>query len=319
MEKETFEFKITIEDKGKRLDKFLVERLPKKFSRSFIQKLVSGNSVLLNGASVKSHHYLRPGEAVEVIIPEAVPCVIKKEKIPLDVVYEDDDVIVINKQQEMVVHPATGNYSGTLVNALLGHCKDLSGIGGVLKPGIVHRIDKGTSGLLVAAKTDRAHRSLAKQFKAHTTSRKYMALVRGVVGLDNGVVELPIGRSRRDRKKMAVDHESPKIAVTTYKVVKRFKDSTLLELTLGTGRTHQIRVHMSYIGHPVLGDEKYGSRGQLPRLMLHARTLGFIHPATQKYVEFTSEVPRDMKALIKKLENDSIGAGVQGAGFRKRK
>ena len=303
MEKEKFEFKVTKEERAKRFDKVLVERLPKKFSRSFIQKLISENDVLLNGAPAKSHQKVSPGDSVEVTVPEPEESVIKKEKIPLDIVYEDEDVVIINKRPEMVVHPAPGNYSGTLVNALLGHCKNLSGIGGVLKPGIVHRIDKGTSGILAVAKTDLAHKALAKQFKNKTINRVYVALVKGMVQLDNGVVELPIGRSRRDRKKMAVDfEENAKAAVTRYKVIKRFKEATLLELVLGTGRTHQIRVHMSYIGHPVLGDEKYGSRGIFPRLMLHARTLGFTHPITKKYVEFTSEIPKDMKELIKNMK-----------------
>ena len=297
MEKEKFEFNVTEEDRAKRFDKVLVEHLPKKFSRSFIQKLISEDDVLLNGAHAKSHHKVRPGDLVEVTIPKPVESVIKKEKIPIDIVYEDKDVIIVNKAPEMVVHPAPGNYTGTLVNALLGRCKNLSGVGGVLKPGIVHRIDKGTSGILAVAKTDLAHKALAKQFKDKTINRVYVALVKGIVQLDNGVVELPIGRSRRDRKKMAVDieNEDAKTAVTTYKVIKRFKEATLLELVLGTGRTHQIRVHMSYIDHPVLGDEKYGSKGVFPRLMLHARTLGFTHPVTKKYIEFTSEIPKDMK------------------------
>lgn len=303
MEKETYRFDVTEEDKGKRLDKFLVEKLSEKFSRSFIQKLVHKSGILLGGLPVKSHHKINIGDSIEVVVPEPVESVMKKEDIPLDIVYEDEAVLVVNKSGDMVVHPAPGNYSGTLVNALLYKCKNLSGIGGVLKPGIVHRIDKGTSGLLVVAKTDHAHRELAKQFKAKSAKRVYVALVEGIVQLDNGVIELPIARSKRDRKKMAVDFEESKDALTRYKVLKRFKDSTLLELVLGTGRTHQIRVHMSYMGHPLLGDNKYGARHGLPRPMLHAKTIGFVHPTTKKYMEFTSEPPLDMKALISGMES----------------
>jgi len=298
MEKEAFEFTVTEPDKGKRLDKFLVENLPKIYSRTFIQKLISGQNILVDGKSVKRHHSLSAGETIDVKVPESTPSKIEAEDIPLDIVYEDKDLLVVNKPVDMVVHPAPGNYSRTLVNALLAHCKDLSGIGGVSKPGIVHRIDKDTSGLLVVAKTDQAHNELAKQFKDKTTKRVYVALVKGVVQLDNGIIGLPIGRSHRDRKKMAVDFENSKDAVTRYKVIKRFKDFTQLEVTLGTGRTHQIRVHMSYIGHPILGDAKYGSKGNLKRPTLHAKVLGFVHPKTGKYMEFTSDLPEDMKELI---------------------
>lgn len=301
MAKEKFEFEVTQEDRAKRLDKFLVERLSKNFSRSFIQKLISGGHVLLDGASVKVHHYVDPGQKVTVALPEVRAAYAKAEDISLDIVYEDEDLLVVNKPVGMVVHPAPGNYSGTLVNALLAHCKDLSGIGGVLKPGIVHRIDKDVSGLLVAAKTDRAHKNLARQFKAKTANRVYIALVKGVVQLDNGIIELPIGRSPRDRRKMVVKFAESREALTRYRVLKRFEEFTMLEITLGTGRTHQIRVHMAYIGHPILGDVKYGTTsGRLPRPALHAKTLGFTHPVTGKYAEFTSELPDDMKDLILK-------------------
>lgn len=300
MEKEKYAFTVTELDKGKRIDKFLVENLPKKFSRTFIQKLIDDGNILLDRAAVKRHHPLSSGERIDVEIPRCEVSEIRAEAIPLNIVYEDKYLLVVDKPVDMVVHPAPGNFSRTLVNALLAHCKDLSGIGGVLKPGIVHRIDKDTSGLLVVAKTDETHRDLARQFKEKTTSRVYAALVKGKVELDNGVIELPIGRSHRDRKKMAVDFESPRDAVTRYKVIKRFQGFTQLEVTLGTGRTHQIRVHMAYLGHPILGDVKYGSKGNLARPALHAKTLGFVHPATKKYMEFTSELPRDMKELIEK-------------------
>ncbi len=304
MEKETLVFEIRSGEAGQRLDKFLVERLPKTYSRAFLQKLVRGNDVLIDGAPAKSHHKLRDGEKIVVGIPRMIPTEIVAEDLPLDIVYEDDHLLVVNKSGDMVVHPAPGNWSGTLVNALAAHCKKLSEVSGPVKPGIVHRIDKGTSGLLVVAKTDEAHRALAKQFKLKTSRRVYVAIVRGVVQLDNGIVDLPIGRHARDRFKMAVDFNSEKDAVTTYHVVERFRDSTLLELVLQTGRTHQIRVHMSHIGHPLLGDDKYGTRGQFPRPMLHAKLLGFTHPVTKKYMEFKSQTPNDMKKLIKEKHSE---------------
>ena len=298
MEKKLFKIEVTDENKGQRLDKFLAKVLSEKFSRSFLQKLVSSGSVLLNGEPVKSHRKIKPGDAIEIAIPDSTESSIKAEHIPLDIVYEDEYLLVVNKPHGMVVHPAPGNYTGTLANALLGHCVGLSSIGGVLKPGIVHRIDKGTSGLLVVAKTDEVHRDLAKQFKNKTIKRIYIALAKGVVQLDNGVIELPIGRSVRDRKKMAVKFAGSKSAKTSYKVTRRFKNFTLLEIILATGRTHQIRVHMSYIGHPLLGDERYGTKGILNRPALHASRLGFIHPITKKYMEFTTELPSDMEELI---------------------
>jgi 23S rRNA pseudouridine1911/1915/1917 synthase len=239
---------------------------------------------------------------IEVRVQEPVQSTSKPEGIPLDIVYEDEDLLVVNKPPGMVVHPAPGNYSGTLVNALLHHCKNLSGIGGVLRPGIVHRIDKGTSGLLVVAKNDGAHKGLAKQFKERSIARTYIALVRGALELDRGTIELPIGRSRRDRKKMGVAFLKSKNAVTGYRVLRRFADATEVELKLSTGRTHQIRVHMAYIGHPISGDEKYGTRSALGRPALHAKTIGFIHPKTGIYMQFDSDIPRDMLDFMKNLQ-----------------
>ena len=302
MQKETYHFEVVPEDRGKRLDKFLVENLSKKFSRVFLQKLIVGGHILANGGSAKPNHRISSGESIDIVIPEAVESEIKPEKIKLDILYEDDALLVINKPAGMVVHPAPGSRSRTLVNALLAYCKNLSGIGGVLKPGIVHRIDKDVSGLLVVAKTDRAHRDLAEQFKEKTASRVYYAVVKGVVQLDNGIIDLPIGRSTRDRKKMAVNFERSREALTRYKVLERFRNATLLEIALGTGRTHQIRVHLSYIGHPILGDVKYGATMEgLSTPALHAKTLGFIHPVTGKYAQFKTELPRGMKELIEKL------------------
>ncbi len=302
MEKEYYHFEVAAEDKGARLDKFLVAVLPKTFSRVFLQKLIAEGRVLVGGEKKKSNHRILAGELIDVNVPEPVKSHAAPEKIKLDIVYEDNNLLVVNKKAGMVVHPAPGSKSGTLVNALLAHCKKLSGIGGVLKPGIVHRIDKDVSGLLVVAKTDRAHQGLAEQFKDKTASRVYYAVVKGVVDLDNGVIDLPIGRSTRDRKKMAVVFERSRDAVTKYKVLERFKNASLLEITLGTGRTHQIRVHLAYIGHPILGDVKYGTLSEaISRPALHAKTLGFIHPIKKKYMKFETQLPSDIKKLIKKL------------------
>ena len=228
------------------------------------------------------------------------------ENIPLDVIYEDSDVIVINKSQDMVVHPAPGNYSGTLVNALLYHCRDLSGINGVLRPGIVHRIDKDTSGALVVAKNDNAHNSLAMQLKDHSMTRSYLALVEGIIKQDEGSIDEPIGRHPKDRIKMAVV-ENGKKAITHYKVIERFDNYTLVECNLETGRTHQIRVHMAKIGHPLVGDLVYGFKKQrfnLKGQVLHAKRLGFIHPSTNEYMEFVSPLPDYFEKLITKLRNE---------------
>ena len=301
MEEKHLRLRVSADNKGKRLDKFLAEQFEKEGSRTFLQKLLASGKILLNGEVPKRHHIVDTDEIVELNIPRAKEYEVKAEKIALDIVYEDEYLLVVNKPQGMVTHPAPGNYTGTLVNALISHCDDLSGIGGVLKPGIVHRLDKGTSGLLVVAKADEVHRKLSKQFKDKTTKRVYMALVKGNVEIDNGTVELPIGRSARDRKKMAVkfEDERSRYAITHYRVIKRFEDFTLLECTLGTGRTHQIRVHLSYIGHPILGDEKYGSKGSFKAPMLHAMKIGFTHPITKKFMEFTSEPPKEMSDVIK--------------------
>ena len=302
-ERDIFRIEVTDADKGKRVDKFLVEKLRDRFSRAFLQRLIRDRNVLIDGEPRKNNDAVKPGEYVEVVVAAPAESDIMAEKIPLKIVYEDKDLLIVNKSAGMVVHPATGNYSGTLVNALLAHCKKkLSGIGGVRKPGIVHRLDKGTSGLLVVAKNDRAHRLLAGQFKAKTAKRVYVAVVKGVVQFDNGVIEAPLARDRKDRKKMAVDFDEQrsKSAITRYHVLERFKDATLVEVTLGTGRTHQVRVHMAHIGYPVMGDVTYGTRDGLKRPMLHAMTIGFIHPSTEKFVKFTSTPPRDMKELIEK-------------------
>lgn len=297
---EELSFSVANGEAGERLDRFLVKALEKRFSRTFIKKLIDGENVHVDGKEASAHHKVAAGENIKVRIPAPKALELKPENIPLDIVYEDRDLLVLNKKPAISVHPTAGNLTGTLVNGLLYHCKDLSGIGGVLRPGIVHRLDKDTSGLLVVAKNDTAHVNLSGQFKNRTIKRKYIALVRGIVQLDNGRIELPIARRKKDITKMGISFvdRKKKNAITNYRVIERFKDFTRLEVTLETGRTHQIRVHLSHIGHPVVGDKLYGSQKGLPRQALHARTLGFFHPQTRKYMEFDSDLPSDMQGLI---------------------
>ncbi len=272
-----YEFKVDESSVGTRLDVFISSKFENK-SRSYIQGILEGENATVNGKCRKSNYKLKLEELITLDIPDPVELDVKAEEIPLDVLYEDSDVIVINKPQDMVVHPAPGNYSGTLVNALLNHCTDLSGINGVLRPGIVHRIDKDTSGALVVAKNDNAHNSLAAQLKDHSMTRSYLALVEGIIKSDTGTIDEPIGRHPKDRIKMAVV-ESGKKAVTHFKVIERFDSNTLVECNLETGRTHQIRVHMAKIGHPLVGDLIYGYKKQsfnLKGQALHAKKLGFI-------------------------------------------
>jgi 23S rRNA pseudouridine1911/1915/1917 synthase len=299
---EELKFKVDSGDAGKRLDKFLADILKGKLSRSFIKKLIDGKNVCVNEEYTNAHHKILSGEVVKVTIPDPKPLEIKPENLPLDIVYEDKDLAVVNKPAGMSTHPAGTHITGTLVNALLHHSKGLSGIGGVLRPGIVHRLDKETSGVLVVAKNDITHINLSDQFKERSIKRKYIALVRGIVQLDNGRIDLPIARRKKDITKMGVSFagEKRKEAVTNYKVLQRFKDFTMLELSLETGRTHQIRVHLAHIGHPVIGDRLYGSSRGMARQALHARTLGFSHPTTKKFMEFESKLPQDMQELIAK-------------------
>lgn len=294
-----FTLKATSEDTKKRLDLFLVEKIPQEMSRSYIQKLIAQGNVFVNRDVAKSHTKIKPGDDVEVNIPMPRKTEIAAEDIPLNVVFEDEHLLVINKPAGMVVHPGAGNLTGTMVNALLSYCKDLSGIGGELRPGIVHRLDKDTSGLLVVAKSDYVHRHLSNQFKKRKTRRRYIAFVKGVVQLDNGMVDLPITRHKIHREKMAVGFTKAKEALTHYRVLKRFADYTMLELELRTGRTHQIRTHMEYLGHPLLGDIKYGGcrQDKIGRHALHAATLGFTHPVTKRFLEFEADLPEDMKRL----------------------
>ena len=282
---------------GERLDRFLAGR-ELEVSRSHIQKLIESGCVLVNGRTAKANAKLREGDAVETEIPEAQELEILPEAIPLDILYEDSDVIVINKARGMVVHPAAGAADGTLVNALLHHCEDLSGINGVIRPGIVHRLDKDTSGVMVAAKNDRAHVDLAEQIREKTAQRIYRAIVCGTIAEDRGEIRAPIGRHPTERKKMAVV-PGGKEARTLFRVVERFPAHTLVECRLKTGRTHQIRVHMAYIGHPLLGDPKYGRKTlEIAGQALHSCELSFTHPRTKERMTFAAEMPEDMKAIL---------------------
>jgi 23S rRNA pseudouridine1911/1915/1917 synthase len=294
------------ENLGKRLDIFLSEN-EIDMSRSFVQGIIEKQQVKINGQIKKSNYKLRLKDEVQIELAEPVELQVKAEEIPLDIIYEDSDVIVINKPQDMVVHPAPGNYTGTLVNGLLYHCKDLSGINGVIRPGIVHRIDKDTSGILVVAKNDKAHNSLAAQLKDHSMKRTYYAITEGVVKNDEGTVRTNIGRHPLERIKMAVLKDG-KEAITNYKVLERFKNNTLVECRLETGRTHQIRVHMAYLHHPLIGDQVYGHKKQKFKLhgqALHAKNLGFIHPTTGEYVEFNSQLPEYFQHILDKLRKEA--------------
>ena len=301
---ETIEIKVTSEMAGKRLDVVLSEQCS-DLTRSYINKLCKEERAALNGKTSKGNKKCKEGDVITLQVPEPTELEILPEEMNLDIVYEDQDVILINKPKGMVVHPAAGHYSGTLVNGLMAHCKDdLSGINGVLRPGIVHRIDKDTTGILIVCKNDMAHQSIAKQLYDHSITRKYHAIVYGNIKEEEGTVNAPIGRSLKDRKKMGIVMDG-KHAVTHYKVLKRLKKGfTYIECQLETGRTHQIRVHMTSIGHPLLGDEVYGS-GKNPYHLqgqtLHAMILGFVHPSTGEYMEFTAPLPEYFVKLLEKL------------------
>ena len=299
------------EDAGARLDAFLAGKMEK--TRSSVQKLIEEENVRLNGAPAAKNARLREGDRVEATEPPPEVLDVKPQNIPLDIVYEDQDLLVVNKPKGMVVHPAAGNPDGTLVNALLFHCGDsLSGINGVIRPGIVHRIDKDTSGLLIVAKNDRAHQSLAEQIAVHSFTRIYNAVVYGIVKEEEGTVSAPIGRHPTDRKRMAVLSSGGREAVTHYRALERFPGFTLVECRLETGRTHQIRVHMAHIGHPVAGDPVYGPKKCITELQgqcLHARVIGFIHPATGEYLEFDSGLPPYFERFLEKLRRSGKERG----------
>ena len=300
---ESIEIYVSTEDVGKRIDTFVSGNIS-EMTRSAIQGLIEKNKILVNGKPVNKNYKLKSGDSIAVEIPEPQVMDAIPENIPLEIVYEDNDLLVVNKPKGMVVHPAHANYNGTLVNALLYHCgESLSGINGVIRPGIVHRIDKNTSGLLIVAKNDRSHIRLAEQIKEHSFTREYEAVASGYFKETSGTIEAPIGRHKTDRKKMCVTTENSRHAVTHYTVIKQYAGYAHVKLRLETGRTHQIRVHLSYIGHSVLGDDVYGkSYKNIDGQCLHARKIGFIHPSTNEYMEFTSELPDYFRKILNKLE-----------------
>lgn len=290
-----------------RLDKYLSDKL-EDMTRSYLKKLISDDkAVLVNGNPAKPNYKLKPGDIIELAVPEPIELEIKAENISLDIVYEDNDMLVVNKPQGMVVHPAAGNYTGTLVNALLYHCGDsLSGINGEKRPGIVHRIDKDTSGLLLVAKNDNAHQKLSSQIKEHSLTRAYKVLVHGNIKQDSGRIDAPIGRHPSDRKKMTITDKNSREAVTNFRVLERYGRYTFVECILETGRTHQIRVHMSKNGHPIVGDKTYGVKKEefnLTGQLLHAYKVGFIHPVSGEYMEFVSELPDYYMNVLDRLRN----------------
>ena len=294
------------DDINKRIDSYLIDVL--NFSRSKIQKMLKENYIKVNDKSIKNSYLLKKGDLIEISDYEEEMPSIAAEDMNLDIVYEDDDVIVVNKGNGVVVHPAVGNANHTLVNGLMYHSKKLSDVNGSFRPGIVHRIDAYTTGLLMVAKNNEAHDFLAKQLEEKSTTRKYVALVWGVIENDTGTIDAPIGRDRQDRKKMAVTDQNSKEAITHFKVLKRYKNATLIELKLETGRTHQIRVHMNYIGHPVVNDPVYGRRKKIDETgqCLHAKTIGFIHPRTKKYMEFDSELSECFLNILNKFESEEV-------------
>lgn len=309
---EEYKYQINEESQGNRIDKE-ISKLNEDISREIAQKLINDELILVNGNKTKASYKVKLDDEIIVKIPEPEELEAIPEDIPIKVLYEDNDIIVVNKKKGMVVHPANGNYTGTLVNALLYYCKNsLSGIGGKIRPGIVHRLDKNTSGVIIVAKNDKAHISLTEQIKNHQVKKTYIALVRGIVPNDYGTIDMPIARSKKDRKKMAVD-KNGKNAITHFEVLKRYENNrngekyTLLKINIETGRTHQIRVHMSYIGYPIIGDDvysngknKFGVTGQ----MLHAKTIKFKHPTTGKEMEITAELPKYFEDILRNLDND---------------
>jgi len=298
------EIKFLSEENGVRIDVWISKRL-KEYSRTYIKKLLNDGLVSVNGSVVKANYKIKENDDIIVRIPEPEVLDIVPEDIEIPILYEDEHVLVVNKPKGMVVHPAAGNYSGTLVNALMSYCGDsLSSINGVIRPGIVHRIDKDTSGVLMVAKSNEAHEKLSLKLKDHDINRVYIALVHGIIQEDTAKVDAPIGRHPVDRKKMAVNTNNGRRAVTYFKVLERFKNATLVEVRLETGRTHQIRVHMSYIGYPIIGDLVYGKKNDkydLGGQALHAKLLGFVHPITNEYMEFEAELPEYFKNLLEEL------------------
>ena len=297
-------FTADIEHEDQRIDRYLTEMLPEQ-SRSFFQKLIRDGFVMVNRIIVKVNYRLKTGDVIEIDIPDAVPTEIVPENIPLDILYEDDDLLIVNKPKGMVVHPAVGHSTGTLVNAIMYHCQgNLSGINGEIRPGIVHRIDKDTTGSLIICKNDEAHRNIAEQIKEHSVTRRYVGVVAGTFSEESGTVEGAIGRHPNDRKRMTINEKNGKPAVTHYRVLQTLKGASFMEFELETGRTHQIRVHIASISHPLLGDTVYGNSKNPYKLQgqaLHARTIGFIHPTTGEYIEVSAPIPEYMTELVRKL------------------
>ena len=297
-------FTADIEHEDQRIDRYLTEMLPEQ-SRSFFQKLIRDGFVMVNHIIVKVNYRLKTGDVIEIDIPDAVPTEIVPENIPLDILYEDDDLLIVNKPKGMVVHPAVGHSTGTVVNAIMYHCQgNLSGINGEIRPGIVHRIDKDTTGSLIICKNDEAHRNIAEQIKEHSVTRRYVGVVAGTFSEESGTVEGAIGRHPNDRKRMTINEKNGKPAVTHYRVLQTLKGASFMEFELETGRTHQIRVHMASISHPLLGDTVYGNSKNPYKLQgqaLHARTIGFIHPTTGEYIEVSAPIPEYMTELVRKL------------------
>lgn len=297
-------FTADIEHEDQRIDRYLTEMLPEQ-SRSFFQKLIRDGFVMVNHIIVKVNYRLKTGDLIEIDIPDAVPTEIVPENIPLEILYEDDDLLIVNKPKGMVVHPAVGHSTGTLVNAIMYHCQgNLSGINGEIRPGIVHRIDKDTTGSLIICKNDEAHRNIAEQIKEHSVTRRYVGVVAGTFSEESGTVEGAIGRHPNDRKRMTINEKNGKPAVTHYRVLQTLKGASFMEFELETGRTHQIRVHMASISHPLLGDTVYGNSKNPYKLQgqaLHARTIGFIHPTTGEYIEVSAPIPEYMTELVRKL------------------
>ncbi len=297
---------VSKEDENERVDKFLATRFP-DFTRSFIQKAIKNGQIKLNGKDFKSNYKLKLDDKIEINIEDPIELEIEPEDIPLNILYEDDDVLIVNKPKNMVVHPSAGHFSHTLVNAIMFHCKDsLSGINGIIRPGIVHRIDMNTTGSLIICKNDVSHTKIAEQIKEHSVNRIYVGLVYGRLANDEGTVEGPIGRNPSDRKKMAINYKNGKPAITHYKVLERFNEYTFVKFKLETGRTHQIRVHMASIGHPLVGDDIYSNNKKckfkhLEGQCLHARTIGFIHPTLNQYVEFQAPIPEYLDKLLNTL------------------
>ena len=288
-----------------RIDTWLSGKL-KEYSRSYMQKLIEKDFIFVSGKSVKTNYKLKMNEEILVNIPDPKKLDIKPENLPLDILYEDDDILVINKAKGMVVHPAAGNYSGTLVNAIMNYCGDnLSDINGIIRPGIVHRLDKDTSGALIIAKTNEAHRIISKDLKDHNVKRIYLAIVKGIIKENTGRIDLPIGRHPVDRKKMSVNTKNGREAITNFRVIERYKNATYVEVSLETGRTHQIRVHMAYIGHPVIGDEVYGGKQKKYNIngqALHARFVKFIHPISGEYLELEAPIPEYFLNLLEEIK-----------------